>query len=132
LDKSSSERTRTFYTFAPNNDVPELAAGAPISRAQQISGRHRAYVAGRAEDLARIPEIEREGGYDRRKLVSFRDLFDGRDPGRRTDEEILGVGGNQIQGIQFASVGGATFRLIKARGLGREFPTDWLLQDVRN
>lgn len=132
LDKSSSERTRAFYTFAPNNDVPELAEGAPISRAQKISGRHRAYVAGRTEDLARIPEIEREGGFDRRKLVSFKDLLDGKDPGRRVGEEILGVGGNQIQGIQFASVGGATYRLIKARGLGREFPTEWLLQDVRN
>jgi len=45
---------------------------------------------------------------------------------------ILAVGGNQIQGIQFASVGGATYRLVKDRGLGREFPTEWLLQDVRN
>jgi alanine dehydrogenase len=132
LDRSSSERIRAFYTFAPNSDAHEESHGAAVSRAQEISGRHRAYVAGRAEDLARIPEIEREGRFDRRKLVSFKDLFDSRDPGRRADEEILGVGGNQIQGIQFASVGGATFRLIKARGLGREFPTDWLLQDVRN
>jgi len=42
------------------------------------------------------------------------------------------MGGNQIQGIQFASVGGAAYRLISKRGLGREFPTDWLLQDIRN
>jgi hypothetical protein len=24
------------------------------------------------------------------------------------------------------------YRLIKDQGLGREFPTDWLLQDLRN
>jgi alanine dehydrogenase len=132
LDKSSTERIRTFYTFAPNNDTYGQAEGAAVSRAQKISGTHRAYVAGQAEDLARIPEVRREGGFDRRKVVSFKELFDGKRPGRIDREEILAVGGNQIQGIQFASVGGAAYRLIKEKGLGREFPTDWLLQDVRN
>jgi ornithine cyclodeaminase/alanine dehydrogenase-like protein (mu-crystallin family) len=132
LDRSCAERVRTFYTFAPHTDSAGEAFGASVSRAQKISGTHRAYVAGQPEDLARIPEIAREGGFDKRKVVSFKDLFAGANPGRRDGEEILGVGGNQIQGIQFASVGGATYRLIKERGLGREFPTDWLLQDVRN
>lgn len=132
LDRSSAERIRTFYTFAPNSDAAGEAAGTPVSRAQKISGTHRAYVAGQPEDLARIPEIQREGGFDKRKLVSFKDIFAGGNPGRRDAEEILAVGGNQIQGIQFASVGGATYRLAKEQGLGREFPTEWLLQDVRN
>jgi len=129
LDKSSTER---IYTFAPNNNAQEPPEGAVVSPAQKISGPHRAYVAGQAEDLARIPEVQREGGFDRRKVVSFKELFDGKDPGRRDREDILAVGGNQIQGIQFASVGGVAYRLIKEKGLGREFPTDWLLQDVRN
>ena len=133
LDKSSVERIRTFYTFAPNSDaISHSQPGEAASRAQKISGTHRAYVAGQAEDLARIPEVQREGGFDKRKLVSFKNLLNGQDPGRRDAEEILAVGGNQIQGIQFASVGGATYRLIKEKGLGRQFPTDWLLQDVRN
>ena len=133
LDKSTSERVRMFYTFAPNTDVvASLPEAAARSRAQKISGTHRAYVAGQPEDLARIPEIQREGEFDNRKVVSFKDLFEGKDPGRVDGEVILAVGGNQIQGIQFASVGGATYRLVKDRGLGREFPTEWLLQDVRN
>ena len=132
LDKSSTERIRTFYTFAPNNDTISQPQGETVSRAQKISGTHRAYVAGQPEDLARIPEVEREGSFDKRKLVSFKELFAGQNPGRRDAEEILAIGGNQIQGIQFASVGGATYRLAKEKGLGREFPTDWLLQDVRN
>ena len=103
-----------------------------MSRAQKISGTHRAYVAGQPDDLARIPEIHREAAFDRQKLISFKNLFDGNAPGRIDAEAILGVGGNQIQGIQFASVGGATYRLIREKGLGREFPTDWLLQDVRD
>jgi len=132
LDKSSSERVRRFYTFAPNNDAVASPNFDQPSHAQKISGSHRAYVAGQPEDLARIPEIEREGQFDKRKVFSFKDLFDGNEPGRIDGEEILAVGGNQIQGIQFASVGGATYQLIKQKGLGREFPTDWLLQDVRN
>jgi alanine dehydrogenase len=133
LDKSSVERIRMFYTFAPNSDaISHSQPGEAASRAQKISGTHRAYVAGQAEDLARIPEVQREGGFDKRKLVSFKNLLNGQDPGRRDAEEILAVGGNQIQGIQFASVGGATYQLIKEKGLGRQFPTDWLLQDVRN
>jgi ornithine cyclodeaminase/alanine dehydrogenase-like protein (mu-crystallin family) len=132
LDKSSTERIRIFYTFAPNTDVYGFPEGAPVSRPQKISGTHRAYLAGQPEDLARIPEVEREGSFDKRKLVSFKELFAGHDPGRRDGEEILAVGGNQIQGIQFASGGGAAYRLVKEKGLGREFPTDWLLQDVRN
>ncbi|MDP9131292.1 MAG: ornithine cyclodeaminase family protein [Candidatus Binatota bacterium] len=132
LDRSCAERVRAFYTFAPNTDAAGEAFGAAMSRAQKISGSHRAYVAGQPEELARIPDVQREGGFDKRKVVSFKDLFAGANPGRRDGEEILGVGGNQIQGIQFASVGGATYRLIKDQGLGREFPTDWLLQDIRN
>ena len=132
LDKSSTERIRAFYTFAPNSNAHDRPEGQMVSRPQKISGVHRAYVAGQAEDLARIPEVQREGGFDRRKVVSFKDLFDGKSPGRIEGEEILAVGGNQIQGIQFASVGGAAYRLIKEKGLGREFPTEWLLQDVRN
>ena len=133
LDKSCSERVRMFYTFAPNNDAgAEPRDGAPTSRPQKISGTHRAYVAGQPDELARIPEIQREGNFDKRKVVSFKDLFEGKDPGRVDGEAILAVGGNQIQGIQFASVGGAAYRLAKDKGLGREFPTEWLLQDVRN
>lgn len=131
LDKSSTERIRAFYTFAPNS-THEPLEGAMVSRPQKISGPHRAYVAGQAEDLARIPEVQREGGFDKRKMVSFKEIFSGTNPGRAGGEDILAVGGNQIQGIQFASVGGAAYRLIKQKGLGREFPTDWLLQDVRN
>ena len=69
---------------------------------------------------------------DTRKTVSFKDLFAGRIQGRVNAKQIISLAGNQIQGIQFASVGGLTYRLIKGKGLGREFPTHWLLQDIRN
>jgi ornithine cyclodeaminase/alanine dehydrogenase-like protein (mu-crystallin family) len=131
MDEETVQRVSAFFTFAPNAEVSASDA-EPASRAQLISGVHRAYVAGRPEELARIPRVKRARGLDKRKLVSFKDLFEGKINGRIDARQILAVGGNRIQGIQFASVGGATYRLIKEKGLGREFPTDWLLQDIRN
>jgi alanine dehydrogenase len=131
MDERTVERVSTFFTFAPNSDA-NVPKAERATRAQRISGVHRAYMAGRPEELARIPEVERASGLDKRKFVSFKDIFEGRIDGRVDGRQILAVGGNQIQGIQFASVGGAAYRLTKEKGLGREFPTDWLLQDVRN
>jgi hypothetical protein len=34
--------------------------------------------------------------------------------------------------IQFVSVAGRTLELARQAGLGRELPTDWFLQDIRN
>ena len=132
IDDGALKRTDIFATFAPNLDSVARASEDASSRAQRISGKHRAYIAGQPEDLARIPEVRRSRREDTRKIVSFKDLFAGSVKGRINSKQIISLAGNQIQGIQFASVGGLTYRLIKEKGLGREFPTDWLLQDIRN
>ena len=33
---------------------------------------------------------------------------------------------------RFAVVGGAVYELVKAQGLGKEIPTDWFLQTIRD
>jgi alanine dehydrogenase len=132
MDAKTVERVGAFFTFAPTPAAIATTPDALSSRAQRISGVHRAYVAGQPDDLARLPQVERGGGFDKRNNASFKDLIEGRIEGRVDARQILAVGGNHIQGIQFASVGGATYRLAKEKGLGREIPTDWLLQDVRN
>jgi hypothetical protein len=35
-------------------------------------------------------------------------------------------------GLPFAACGAVVYREAKARGLGRELPTEWFLQDIRN
>ena len=132
IDDETLKRVDLFATFAPNVGSPSGISEDVSSRAQRISGNHRAYVAGKPEDIARIPEVKRSRRMDMRKTVSFKDLFAGRAQGRLNTRQIISLAGNQIQGIQFAAVGGLTYRLIKEKGLGREFPTDWLLQDIRN
>ena len=37
-----------------------------------------------------------------------------------------------IQGAQFFSVAGRVYELAREKGLGKEIPTDWLLQDIRD
>ena len=99
LDRSCAERVRTFYTFAPNTDAAGEAFGAAVSRAQKISGTHRAYVAGQPGRIWR--EYRRSNGKavsTSAKSSASRILFAGANPGRRDGEEILGVGGNQIPG----------------------------------
>ncbi len=130
MDEDTLKRVDTFFTFAP--EAPSEPEQGRKTHAHRISGTHGAYVAGRPEDLARIPAVTKERKVDRGKIVSFKDLFGEKTGGRVNDKEIISMTGNHIQGIQFASVGGRTFELVRERGLGREFPTDWLLQDIRN
>src|SRR5438445_13467155 len=99
---------------------------------QSHSGKHEAYVAGRREDLTVVPLAHRSPPIPRQKLIRFKDLLEGRVQGGSNNEQIISMGGGGVQGIQFASIGGLTYHLAKEKRLGREFPTDWFLQDIRN
>jgi ornithine cyclodeaminase/alanine dehydrogenase-like protein (mu-crystallin family) len=132
IGEETLKRVDLFFTFAPGVRAGPQQDKNRETHAHRISGAHRAYVAGQPEELARIPEVARERKIDRRKMVSFKDLFEGTALGRINDRQIISMTGSGIQGIQFASVGGRTYQLIKEKSLGREFPTDWLLQDIRN
>jgi hypothetical protein len=37
-----------------------------------------------------------------------------------------------LQGTQFHAVAGKVYELAKQAGLGREIPTEWFLQDIRD
>lgn len=69
----------------------------------------------RLPDLQRLPELS--------------DLIIGRTPGRTNEEEIT-LHVNNSFSIQFAAVGAKVVERARERGLGREIPTDWFLQDV--
>lgn len=51
-------------------------------------------------------------------------------PARQSDWQITGFVNNLGHGAQFAAVGAAVYRLAKEKGLGRELPVEWFLQDV--
>lgn len=66
------------------------------------------------------------------RLVSLEDVLSGRDQARTSDTEITFSERGNIQGAQFFAVAGHVYELCRARGLGRELPTSWFLQDIRD
>jgi alanine dehydrogenase len=66
------------------------------------------------------------------RRVSLADLAAGRVKGRTSADEITYSERGNLQGAQFFAVAGKVYELAKRAGLGREIPTDWFLQDIRN
>ena len=90
-----------------------------------------AYIAGTAEQMKRLPPRTTGPGFHG-DYPDYRDLIEGRTPGRENDEQITFYRNIGNQGLQFSSVGGLVYRKAREAGLGREVPTEWLLQDVRD
>jgi ornithine cyclodeaminase/alanine dehydrogenase-like protein (mu-crystallin family) len=60
----------------------------------------------------------------------LKDVIGGKVPGRTSEQEITCFINNIGLGIQFAAVGNAVYLAAKAKGVGREIPTDWFLETV--
>jgi len=60
----------------------------------------------------------------------LKSLVTGKVPGRQSAGESTCFLNNIGIGLQFAAVGAAVFNEAKARGVGREIPTDWFLETV--
>ncbi|HLN82696.1 MAG TPA: ornithine cyclodeaminase family protein [Candidatus Binatia bacterium] len=67
---------------------------------------------------------------DRR--VTLADLVSGRVKGRTSPDQITYSERGNLQGTQFHAVAGKVYELAKQAGLGREIPTEWFLQDIRD
>jgi alanine dehydrogenase len=63
-------------------------------------------------------------------LPTLPDLILGKTPGRESAEQITCFLNNIGLGYQFAAAGAIVYRNARARGLGRELPTDWFTEDV--
>ena len=64
--------------------------------------------------------------------VMFADIAGGRAQGRTTAGQITYSERGNIQGAQFYAVAGAVYEAARERGIGRELPTEWFLQDIRD
>jgi alanine dehydrogenase len=60
------------------------------------------------------------------------DLVSGKSPTRSNNSQITFFDNLPGSGIQFAAVANVIYEKAKARGLGREIPTEWFLQDIRD
>ncbi len=102
-----------------------------------------AFIGGTEEQMQRIPAknprpglggdspefTDRGQGGDK---PDFADLVSGKAKGRTHRDQITFYRNVGNQGLQFSSVGGLVYELALSRHLGREIPTDWFLEDIRN
>lgn len=66
------------------------------------------------------------------KVIYLADILEGRSPGRASGDQITYSERGNLQGAQFFAVAGKVYELARAAGLGREIPTQWFLQDIRD
>ena len=91
------------------------------------------YIAGTPEEAQRIPVPAVPTQHiDNPSLSTLPDIIAGRCAGRTDDQQVTFINNQGTQGLQFAAVGGVAYEMAKARGLGRELPTEWFVQDIRD
>ena len=66
------------------------------------------------------------------RRIALADLVHGRVDGRTAQDQITYSERGNLQGAQFFALAGKVYEFARREGLGREIPTEWLLQDIRN
>lgn len=82
----------------------------------------------------RKPKDKRGHGslFPEEQTISFADVVNETGRGRNSDKQISYSERGNLQGNQFWALAGRIYELAKAQGVGREIPTDWFLQDIRD
>jgi len=75
---------------------------------------------------------EPHGVLAREKLVSLAEIFDDRARGRKSADQITYSERGNLQGAQFWAVASLAYEAARDAGLGRDLPTEWFTQDIRN
>jgi alanine dehydrogenase len=102
-----------------------------------------AYIGGTPEEMKRIPAKNAQPGMggdspefaDRGRggdKPDFADLVSGKCAGRTSRAQVTFYRNVGNQGLQFSAVGGWVYQQAVAKKRGREIPTEWFLQDIRD
>jgi ornithine cyclodeaminase/alanine dehydrogenase-like protein (mu-crystallin family) len=83
---------------------------------------------GIADDM---PGVRREKPRDWTCYPEICELIAGKAPGRTDDGQITLFLNNVGTGVQFAAMGYCAYKAAKEKGLGREIPSEWFLQDIK-
>jgi len=66
------------------------------------------------------------------KRITLADLIQGKVRGRTSGDQITYSERGNLQGAQFYAVAGKVYEAARRAKIGREIPTEWFLQDIRN
>lgn len=89
-----------------------------------------AYVMGTPEEQRRLPPAPKKNRFG--EWPVYTDVITGKASGRTSPNQVTHYRTIGNFGVQFSSVGALVYRKAKAAGLGRELPTEWFLQNIRN
>jgi ornithine cyclodeaminase/alanine dehydrogenase-like protein (mu-crystallin family) len=89
------------------------------------------YIAGQPDERARIPNPAQDN-YKGDYFKYFMDVRAGRALGRTSNKQVTFFINAGTQGLQFAACAGKVVELAKQKKIGRELPTEWFLQDIRD
>jgi ornithine cyclodeaminase/alanine dehydrogenase-like protein (mu-crystallin family) len=78
-----------------------------------------------------MPGVSREKPLDWSKYPEICELIAGKAPGRTSDDQLTFFLNNVGTGVQFAAMGYCAYQGAKERGLGREIPSEWFMQDIK-
>jgi alanine dehydrogenase len=95
-----------------------------------IGGSLGAFVIGSEAQQRRLPRPTKNLDLDAWPV--YTEVLTGKAPGRTRADQITHYRTIGNWGVQFSSVGALVYRKAKQAGLGRELPTEWFLQDIRN
>ncbi|MGE0653777.1 MAG: ornithine cyclodeaminase family protein [Alphaproteobacteria bacterium] len=115
--------------------IRQGVGGLKLPESQRVRARighsPAAFIAGTEEEMKRLPPPMEEDGFAGDE-PDYCDLLAGRAKGRTSDEQITFYHNIGNQGLQFSAVGGLVYRKARDAGLGRELPTEWFTQDIRD
>ncbi len=126
-DRASLDRVDVYFRFG---DAP-----APVGRPELALGdEYLGWEARPGGDTsgAGPPPKKGHGPKLPDRMVTFADLVSGAKSGRTSADQITYSERGNLQGAQFYGVAGRVYELAKAKKLGREVPTEWFLQDIRD
>jgi ornithine cyclodeaminase/alanine dehydrogenase-like protein (mu-crystallin family) len=78
-----------------------------------------------------MPGVRREKPRDWSKYPEICDLIAGKAPSRTDDQQITFFLNNVGTGVQFAAMGYCAYQGAREKGLGREIPSEWFMQDIK-
>jgi alanine dehydrogenase len=119
-DKAATE-VRGFVRREIDDLTMERSALIVISSKDQVAW----------DDQRELRDPAKPAADDWGKIVELGDLLTGRVSGRGNEAEINLYASNTGTGNQFAAAGAIVYNKAKAKGIGREIPTEWLMTSVK-
>ena len=127
--------------------VRQGTAGLQMKQSERFQAERglspAAFIGGSVEEMKRLPEKNAQPGFggdspdfmDRGKggdKPDFADLVTGKCKGRVSRDQVTFYRNVGNQGLQFSAVGGWVYSQAVKQKKGREIPTEWFLQDIRD